>query len=182
MLCSHNTRPLFRRPAAAVALVLLGLAAAAPVAVAAEGSTGGAYAAITADYEAIRQALIADGVAGVAERAGSLAETARGLAADFDAEHAGVAGEAAEQASALLPEIAAAADAVAEAEGLVAVRDAFYELTKPLVRFNALVDGERPAVAYCPMAQRSWLQPAEDEIGNPYYGESMLHCGSLVDN
>jgi hypothetical protein len=34
-------------------------------------------------------------------------------------------------------------------------------------------------VAYCPMAKRSWIQK-EDAIRNPYYGKSMLTCGSFT--
>ncbi|QDP84900.1 DUF3347 domain-containing protein [Chryseobacterium sp. SNU WT5] len=33
-------------------------------------------------------------------------------------------------------------------------------------------------VQYCPMADASWLS-AEKEIRNPYYGSSMLKCGSV---
>lgn len=35
-------------------------------------------------------------------------------------------------------------------------------------------------VAYCPMADKHWLQPG-DRIANPYYGASMLRCGGFVE-
>lgn len=33
---------------------------------------------------------------------------------------------------------------------------------------------------HCPMAGANWLQPRE-EVNNPYYGASMLRCGSVTD-
>jgi hypothetical protein len=77
-----------------------------------------------------------------------------------------------------LDEMIAAADAIASAKSLEAARDGFYGLTKPMVRWReGLAQSDRPAVAYCPMHKRSWLQPGE-EIGNPYGG--MPRCGSIV--
>jgi hypothetical protein len=52
------------------------------------------------------------------------------------------------------------------------------ELTKPLVRWHALLEGSRPVVAYCPMVKKAWLQP-DGAIGNPY-APSMLGCGEVV--
>jgi hypothetical protein len=74
----------------------------------------------------------------------------------------------------------AAADLIAGAKTLDAARDGLYALSKPLVRWRqGVADGGRPAVAYCPMHKRSWLQP-DGEIGNPYGG--MPRCGSIVSN
>ena len=42
-----------------------------------------------------------------------------------------------------------------------------------------LVKNPAPAVAFCSMAQKVWLQPS-GEIGNPYYGQSMAWCGKFV--
>ena len=50
-----------------------------------------------------------------------------------------------------------------------------------MVRYRAEVEGERPAVGYCPMAAKSWLQLDGEEIGNPYYGQSMASCGEVVE-
>jgi hypothetical protein len=73
-----------------------------------------------------------------------------------------------------------AADAIAAATSLEAARDGLYELSKPMVRWReGVAESGRPAVAYCPMHKRSWLQPGE-EIGNPYGG--MPRCGSIVSN
>ena len=42
-----------------------------------------------------------------------------------------------------------------------------------------LVKNPAPAVAFCSMTQKVWLQPS-GEIGNPYYGQSMARCGEFV--
>ena len=32
------------------------------------------------------------------------------------------------------------------------------------------------------MKQQSWLQPKEEEeIGNPYYGQKMASCGTILE-
>jgi hypothetical protein len=48
-----------------------------------------------------------------------------------------------------------------------------------MVRWREMATGERPRVAYCPMAKKPWLQDSE-EIANPYYGSKMLRCGEIV--
>ncbi len=37
----------------------------------------------------------------------------------------------------------------------------------------------RPVVVYCPRVRKSWLQ-AKGAVTNPYYGSSVLPCGSVV--
>ena len=137
-----------------------------------------AFARMFADYESIRQTLIRDSTAGVADHARSIRSTALQLGEHFDADVAGVADRDAAAARELLPEIADRADRLAGAEGLAAVRTELAELTKPMVRYHALVQGARPVVAYCPMERKAWLQP-DEPIGNPY-DPSMLRCGEVV--
>jgi len=67
----------------------------------------------------------------------------------------------------------------AGAHDLAATRTAFGELSKPMVRYREMVSGDRPMVVYCPMAKKPWLQP-KGEIGNPYFGQSMATCGTIV--
>lgn len=139
-----------------------------------------AFDAVMARYEPVRQALLADTMKDVNLNGRAIAAELRALEAGFSAERAGAAGEAAMALQEQLPAMIAAADALAGAGGLPAARDAFYELTKPLVRWReGVAAGSRPAVAYCPMHKRSWLQPGE-EIGNPYGG--MPRCGEIVAN
>ena len=161
------------RAAIAVIAGLLGLAVAPGVAAADH-----AFAGIASQYELIRQALIEDSTEGVKEHALAIQFTASRLSRDFSAAEAGVAEKDADAVRALLPEITERAGALAAADGLAAVRAELAELTKPLVRYHALVQGSRPIVVYCPMEKKSWLQP-DEAIGNPY-APSMLRCGEVV--
>jgi len=87
------------------------------------------------------------------------------------------------QAAPLTPALAAAADpakAIAAAADIKAARAAFGDLTDILLKVAG--DGTGGAgvrVAYCPMVKKSWLQ-ASGEIANPYYGASMLRCGTFT--
>lgn len=163
---------------AVLAFALLAAVACAPAG-AAEGDDG--YGAMIDRYEAIRLALLNDRLDGVPAEAEALAKGAGALAADFDAERAGVPAAAAEEAEALLPEVAVAAKAVAAAEDLKTARTAFAELTAPLLRYRELAGDTAVRVAYCPMAGKSWLQKDDETIGNPYYGKSMAECGDFVE-
>lgn len=67
-----------------------------------------------------------------------------------------------------------------------AVRASFENLSNALISYLKEVDrkeGEPSITActfYCPMAKKLWLQ-ADKEVGNPYYGKSMLKCGELQE-
>ena len=129
-------------------------------------------------YEPIRNALINDSMDGVNSHCKAIAAELRELQSDFSADRAGASGEAASVVREKLPEMIDAADAIAAAKTLEAARDGLYDLSKPMVRWReGVAESGRPAVAYCPMHKRSWLQPGE-EIGNPYGG--MPRCGSIV--
>ena len=129
-------------------------------------------------YESVRLMLVADSMDTVNTNGAAIAKELRSLKNDFTQARAGVSGEAATVVREDLDEMITAADAIAGASTLDAARDAFYELTKPLVRWRQGVPADgRPKVAYCPMHKRSWLQPGE-EIGNPYGG--MPRCGEIV--
>lgn len=106
-------------------------------------------------YEAVRVALVADQQAAAAAAATALA------------------GQLSE------PAAAQAANAVAAATSLDAMRLAFGELSRAYVLH---LDGTQKVYAYfCPMtaAWGYWLQPAAG-IGNPYMGQSMPKCGEGV--
>lgn len=145
-----------------LALVLLAAAAvpalAAPPAPAAAPAASG-FNAVLPHYEAVRKALLADSLKGVATHAEEIRKRA--------------------PQDALGKEIAKAAGQLAAAKDLTAARDAFSALSEPMVRWHKAAGGEDAVVAYCPMAKRSWLQP-KGEIGNPYYGPSMATCGTFV--
>ena len=165
-----------KKDAVILSLAMLSLVALTPLAAADDSST---FTALNANYEAIRVALLNDNMKGVSNNASAIEESATKLHQNFSASHAGVSAEGAAACEALLPEISKAAGRLAKATDIEAAREAFGELSKPMVRYREMVSGERPVVVYCPMAKKAWLQP-EGEIGNPYYGQSMARCGNVV--
>ena len=129
-------------------------------------------------YEPIRVALLADSTDGVAEHGKAIAAELEALQADFSHERVGASHEAMMVVKENLPGMIASAQALAKADSLESARSAFYELSKPLVQWReGVTEAGRPAVAYCPMHKKSWLQPGE-KIGNPYGG--MPGCGKIV--
>jgi hypothetical protein len=119
------------------------------------------FDAVLGHYETIRKVLIDDTVAGIPGHAAEIAKLAKGAPAD------------------LAPQIAEAAKKLSAAKDLKTARDAFYELSRPMVRWREATGSQSHVVAYCSMTKRSWLQP-KGEIGNPYYGKSMATCGEVV--
>lgn len=162
-------------------MILAGLATMLVVAAAPAAADPAGFAGLLEDYEAVRQALVADDLAAVRTPAGELAAAIRHLGHHLTAEAAGVPASELEEVRALLPEMERAAAALAAAAHLAAARDAFYALSKPLVRWRQTA-GEGPAVVYCSMQKRSWLQPTPETIGNPYYGKKMATCGEVVSS
>lgn len=133
------------------------------------------------DYEAIRLSLFNDEVEGVADRAEQIVASIDRLSGDFSPAAAGIDPSRSEEIGALLPEIRQRALELANARDLNAARNAFSELTKPLVRYREAAVAASPVVVYCSMARKAWLQE-EGEIGNPYYGQSMAKCGEVVSD
>jgi len=162
-------------PTVTALLLVLGLATLSPAV--ASAATG--FESLAGPYEAVRQALLHDKMTGVAEQAKLLQQRSQALSKGFTPQAAGVAADKAPMVKTLLPEVTAAAERLAAAKDLTAARAAFGDLSKPMVRYREVSNGKRPVVAYCPMAKKSWLQPA-GEIGNPYYGQSMAKCGDVV--
>lgn len=136
-------------------------------------------------YESVRLALVDDTLDDTAEHREALEAAVEALAGDFSAAVAGVDDANVGKVEELLGELSVAAGALSRAVDLGSARDAFYALSKPLVRWRAArvasghAEAELPVVAYCSMAKRSWLQPA-GTIGNPYHGQSMAECGEIV--
>lgn len=174
----NRTRPLNALAAAGFAVALLASSLGAAPAGAQDQEP---LSRLLASYESTRQLLMTDSLEGFGEHVAEIRRAFDQLRAEFTAEHAGVAAENVYTAGKLLPELDTAIGALEGAKSLEPARDAFYELSKVLIRYRYLATGEWPEVAYCPMAKRSWLQPA-GEIGNPYYGPSMPRCGSLIED
>ncbi len=73
-----------------------------------------------------------------------------------------------------------AARKLAAADSLDAARAAFAELSDALIAYAddtdmAIADH---MVAYCPMAQHSWVQTGT-AVANPFYGAAMRTCGEI---
>ena len=107
-------------------------------------------------YEAVRQGLLKEKVADVQKAAKALAAAAASNA-----------------------EVAKAATAVANAKDMKAARTAFGTLSDEMIKVRNAATGERPAIGFCPMVNKSWLQQ-RGEIGNPY-DKLMEKCGILKD-
>ncbi len=141
---------------------------------------GTAFASVLHHYEALWQILADDSTDGLAEHAEGIREAADRVAADFSVDAAGLKSDAdAGEAAAFFSDIARTALYLGSTEDLATAREAFYEISKKLVRLNEERDGERLKVVYCAMAKKSWLQ-RQEEIVNPYHGRMMSGCGEIV--
>jgi len=144
------------------------------------GNADTAFASVFHHYEALWEALAADSADGLAEHAEGIREAADAIVADWSTERAGLAsGADAAEAAEFFDQITEAALLLGSAADLTAAREIFYDLSKPMVRLNELLAGERMKVVYCSMAKKSWLQRHE-KIANPYHGKTMAGCGEIV--
>lgn len=116
---------------------------------------------VVGPYLVMQESLVKDELGPVAAAAASLQKGAAGIGADGAA-------------------MVAAAGKAREAKTLEAARAAFGELSAALIayadRSKQPIEGK--VVAFCPMANKSWVQ-ADGTIANPYYGTSMATCGSV---
>jgi Cu(I)/Ag(I) efflux system membrane fusion protein len=112
-------------------------------------------------YYSIRSTLAADSQDGVAKEADAIVEAAK---------NSGLADPARRLAQS------------ARRSDIGQTRETLKPLSENLIAYLQLhgSSGEHVAVAYyCPMAGASWIQDSKD-MGNPYYGSSMLKCGSEI--
>jgi protein SCO1/2 len=113
-------------------------------------------------YLDIQQALNADRLTGVRDRARTMAAGAARLGAAAD-------------------DIRIAAEAMQRANDLPAARRSFASVSDAIVS-RAKAPGARLGaginIAYCPMARHYWLQRG-DVIQNPFFGQRMSDCGRL---
>ena len=119
-------------------------------------------AALVDPYLKAQVALSADQFEGVATHGEAIANAAGTLGAD-------AAG------------IVAGAKKLAGAKDIAAARTAFGEISTALTEYaEKTKSGFGPGVrlAYCPMVNKHWLTK-DKTIRNPYYGASMLTCGSF---
>ena len=143
-------------------ILTLGLALALPQLAAAAESTHQADA--LENLIAIQKSLAADSMGHVTHHAAAIAKAAT------DHKINGLSQQAAKQAH-----------AVANAKDIKAAREAFKKLNES---FEAYLKDHpdksgKYHVAYCPMAKASWVQTG-NTIANPYFGQSMLTCGTFT--
>lgn len=72
------------------------------------------------------------------------------------------------------------ATVISNAKDIAAQRESFFNLSDNMIALakQYKVSANPVFVQYCPMADGSWLSN-EKKIINPYYGSSMLSCGSV---
>lgn len=140
-----------------------------------------AFNTLMGHYEAIRLSLLSDSLDGVSGHARAISKQARRLGSAFDAEMAGVRPGEGKKIQSLMLELKKHADALARAKNLTDARAAFGAMSESFVTYRNAAMGPLPAVAFCPMVKQAWLQP-KGEIGNPYGGKKMPHCGQFTSN
>ncbi len=122
-------------------------------------SASAAQQPLFAKYEAARQAMLKASLPRVQSSAKELADAA--IAAKQTA-------------------IASGADGLSRAANINQARAAFAVVSDEIIKFRNSQSGVRPAVAYCSMEKKSWLQP-KGAISNPYLDESMRSCGEFKE-
>lgn len=110
-------------------------------------------------YETVRQGLLKQKLADVQTAAKELAAEA------LKAENA---------------DVAKTAEAVAKTGDLKAARTAFAALSDAMIKVRNATKGDRPAIGFCPMVNKSWLQAKSDKVGNPYE-PAMAECGMIKE-
>jgi len=135
-------------------------------------ATRAPFGAMLAGYDSIQAALSSDSTTGIATAASAVAGAARLLDATTTepakAHYAAIATEA--------------ANVAANASDIVKARQSFGELSKAVIALLVanpdLAKGR--VVVECPMTStyKKWLQ-TDDKIRNPYYGGTMLECGTI---
>jgi hypothetical protein len=149
-----------------VGVLLLAASACAPAPVPAADKTPKAgeemSRAVLDPYLKIQTALASDSMDGVKANAGEVATAATALGAPA-------------------MKIDTAAVQLASATEIGDARDKFGALSEAIDKYMTGFKLKAPdgvKVAFCPMVRKPWLQTAE-AIDNPYFGKSMLSCGSF---
>jgi hypothetical protein len=152
---------MFNKISAFAACITLLLTLTPPV-FAADAPAPASIQAVMTPYIQIHDALAKDSMDGVSAAASALAK-------------------AASSDKTFPSELSQKAQTLAMAKDLATARLVFKPLSETLIK--ALADNHLNSgavEAYCPMAQAHWLQKGTT-IANPYFGASMLTCGSIVN-
>lgn len=143
------------------------------------------YAELLNAYYAVKDALVKSDTAKARNAALHLITASDGLKInEIQGDSTGLIGTSAKSYTA---NISTTAKAMADSKGLTEQRkqfemiaDAIYSLTRT-VQYT----GEKVYWQYCPMAfndKGAYWVSREAEILNPYFGDEMLHCGSVEDS
>ncbi|WP_276485838.1 DUF3347 domain-containing protein [Paraflavitalea pollutisoli] len=143
------------------------------------------YAELLNAYYGVKDALVASDTAKARAAALSLASASEGLKiSEIQGDSTGMITSSAQS---YMANISATAKVLADSKGLGEQRkqfemiaDAIYSLTRT-VKYS----GEKVYWQYCPMAfndKGAYWVSREAEILNPYFGDEMLHCGSVEDS
>ncbi len=119
------------------------------------------------NYLSVKSALASDDIKKTSMAAGEFLKTSKTVNAKMIAEKN-------------LISLKTDATTIAQGKKIETQRKAFYNLSEIMIglaKENKLSD-KTIFVQYCPMAKGSWLS-SEKQIVNPYYGKSMLDCGSV---
>jgi hypothetical protein len=119
-------------------------------------------AALVDPYLQVQVALSADQFDGVTAHAAAIEKAATVLGKDGEA-------------------IVAGAKKLAAAKDIKEARTAFGDVSTALTQYaekTKASPGTDVRIAYCPMVNKPWLTK-DKTIRNPYYGASMLACGSF---
>jgi hypothetical protein len=146
----------------ALLLALVATSACAPGAKETPKSGSAMPSSIIDPYLSIHDALAVDSLDGVRQNAGEIATAATALGAPA-------------------MKIDTAAVQLAAAGDLEAARDRYGVLSDAIVTYMKGLGIKAPEgvrTAYCPMAQKPWLQRG-DTLANPYYGKAMPTCGEF---
>ena len=143
---------------AAMFMILGGPAAAAPAGAQDSSPQPSPARQAFEHYEGVRTALSADQLGGVEPHARLLAEQVEAVGG---------------------AEAKKAADALAAARTLEEARTAFGNLSTILVPIFQAEPIPGTTAYMCTMKDKPWVQRG-DKVENPYYGKSMLTCGSVI--
>jgi hypothetical protein len=119
-------------------------------------------AALVDPYLQVQASLASDQFTGVTANAQAMEKAAAALGKDAD-------------------KIVQGAQKLGAAKDIAAARTAFGDVSVALQEYAEKTKsgfGKDVRLAFCPMANKPWLQKGK-EIRNPYYGASMLTCGSF---
>ncbi len=132
-------------------------------------------------YLAIQTSLAGDTLDGIKDNAQIIKGLAAEMGKNFDNHMAGVEKMDGAACRKLMPALASSAGKLAAAKDIKSARTAFGDLSGAMVEYRNMIPGEKPNVAYCPMVKKNWLQNGK-KVSNPYFGSSMLRCGSIVED